>query len=176
MDLIAGQNLQKGDGVVSAEEALANKSVVCFYFSAHWCPPCRQFTPILKDFYEVSLKDSKNILYSSKKENINHDFLCFPYFSHFSLNFFSFSSFFFYSLFFSFFTKFSIFSQNFPFFHKIFYFFTKFSIFSQIFHFFTKFPFFHKIFYFFTKFPFFFPLKISQISQISQNFLNYLFS
>ena len=151
MDLIAGQNLQKGDGVVSAEEALANKSVVCFYFSAHWCPPCRQFTPILKDFYEVSLKDSKNILYSSKKENINHDFLCFPYFSHFSLNFFSF---FFIFLLFPFFLIF----------HKIFHFFTKFSIFPLNFPFFHKiFHFFHKIFYFFTKFPFF----------SSQNFPNF---
>ncbi|KHJ84362.1 thioredoxin [Oesophagostomum dentatum] len=25
--------------------------VVGLYFSAHWCPPCRQFTPVLKDFH-----------------------------------------------------------------------------------------------------------------------------
>ena len=26
--------------------------VVLVYFSAHWCPPCRQFTPILKKWYK----------------------------------------------------------------------------------------------------------------------------
>jgi nucleoredoxin len=26
--------------------------VVGVYFSAHWCPPCRGFTPVLKKFYE----------------------------------------------------------------------------------------------------------------------------
>merc|ERR1712116_47023 len=28
------------------------QDLVLYYFSAHWCPPCRQFTPMLKDFYE----------------------------------------------------------------------------------------------------------------------------
>lgn len=31
--------------------------IVGLYFSAHWCPPCRQFTPILKDFH-AELKES----------------------------------------------------------------------------------------------------------------------
>ena len=26
--------------------------LVLLYFSAHWCPPCKQFTPILRDFYQ----------------------------------------------------------------------------------------------------------------------------
>jgi len=35
---------------VPTAAALAGK-VVLLYFSAHWCPPCRQFTPMLVDFY-----------------------------------------------------------------------------------------------------------------------------
>ncbi|KAH7696928.1 nucleoredoxin, partial [Aphelenchoides avenae] len=33
--------------------------LVALYFSAHWCPPCRQVTPILKDFYN-ELTDSED--------------------------------------------------------------------------------------------------------------------
>lgn len=33
---------------------------VAFYFSAHWCPPCRGFTPLLRKFYE-SLPASENL-------------------------------------------------------------------------------------------------------------------
>ncbi|MDX6766326.1 MAG: thioredoxin-like domain-containing protein [Candidatus Methylacidiphilales bacterium] len=37
--------------------ALANKKVLAFYFSAHWCPPCRAFTPELsKDYKKLSKK------------------------------------------------------------------------------------------------------------------------
>jgi nucleoredoxin len=25
--------------------------LLAIYFSAHWCPPCRSFTPILSKFY-----------------------------------------------------------------------------------------------------------------------------
>merc|ERR1711981_879207 len=53
MESIKQQTLIKADGSkVEASKALANKSIVCLYFSAHWCPPCRGFTPVLKDFYE----------------------------------------------------------------------------------------------------------------------------
>merc|ERR1712098_223628 len=56
MDSLAGATLIRSDGSsVSADTALANKEIVLFYFSAHWCPPCRHFTPMLKDFYgEIS--------------------------------------------------------------------------------------------------------------------------
>eukprot|EP00741_Cyanophora_paradoxa_P010727 tig00020538_g10369.t1 len=33
-------------------QALAGKKAVLLYFSAHWCPPCRGFTPELAKFYE----------------------------------------------------------------------------------------------------------------------------
>lgn len=36
--------------------ALANKSGIAFYFSAHWCPPCRQFTPLLSELYRKFYK------------------------------------------------------------------------------------------------------------------------
>merc|ERR1712023_590324 len=43
---------------VSTAEALAGKTVG-IYFSAHWCPPCRSFTPMLAKAYTSHLK-SKN--------------------------------------------------------------------------------------------------------------------
>ncbi len=45
--------LRKGGETSPGKEVLKDKKVVVIYFSAHWCPPCRAFTPILKDFYEV---------------------------------------------------------------------------------------------------------------------------
>ena len=54
-DLVGPELLRKDGTTVSADEALNNKTLVGFYFSAHWCPPCRQFTPILADFYKVSV-------------------------------------------------------------------------------------------------------------------------
>ena len=36
---------------VSAADALSNK-LVAVYFSAHWCPPCQRFTPMLASMYK----------------------------------------------------------------------------------------------------------------------------
>merc|ERR1712217_163727 len=35
------------------------------YFSAHWCPPCRGFTPKLAEFYKDGLKDKMEIVFVS---------------------------------------------------------------------------------------------------------------
>lgn len=43
--------LLKGDGTITVSE-LKKNAVVGIYFSAHWCPPCRAFTPALVKFYK----------------------------------------------------------------------------------------------------------------------------
>merc|ERR1712227_711490 len=35
------------------------------YFSAHWCPPCRGFTPKLAEWYNAGLKDKMEIIFVS---------------------------------------------------------------------------------------------------------------
>lgn len=51
-----GDSLLSADGTVKTEDALKNKKVVAIYFSAHWCPPCRGFTPKLAEYYTADLK------------------------------------------------------------------------------------------------------------------------
>lgn len=40
-----------------------DKKVVALYFSAHWCPPCRQFTPVLKAVF-LQLRHNLGLLHS----------------------------------------------------------------------------------------------------------------
>jgi len=51
-----GDKLQHRDGDISVEAALAGKETVGIYFSAHWCPPCRAFTPELAQSFKQSLR------------------------------------------------------------------------------------------------------------------------
>lgn len=53
------ENLVKFDDgkVVEAEGVdLAKKEYVALYYSAHWCPPCRKFTPDLSAWYDAASK------------------------------------------------------------------------------------------------------------------------
>ena len=66
MDLFKGQELLKADGSkVSADSALKGKDYVCLYFSAHWCPPCRMFTPKLKEWYAEAKEKGVEIVFVS---------------------------------------------------------------------------------------------------------------
>jgi nucleoredoxin len=47
-----GDTLLKGDAKIPSGEALGSKKHYGLYFSAHWCPPCKMFTPMLVDWYK----------------------------------------------------------------------------------------------------------------------------
>ncbi|KFO95471.1 Nucleoredoxin-like 2, partial [Calypte anna] len=58
VDVFSGRILVSKDGrSVDPEEALQNK-VVGLYFSAGWCSPCRDFTPVLCDFYTELVEET----------------------------------------------------------------------------------------------------------------------
>merc|ERR1719171_1365168 len=53
---LLGDTLLRGTEKVATATALADRGAVALYFSAHWCPPCRGFTPKLGEWYTKSLK------------------------------------------------------------------------------------------------------------------------
>jgi len=55
-DLMASATLLNGVGAeVSMQQAVEGKKALALYFSAHWCPPCRGFTPKLAEWYKSDL-------------------------------------------------------------------------------------------------------------------------
>uniref|UniRef100_A0A7S0WIC9 Thioredoxin domain-containing protein n=1 Tax=Hemiselmis tepida TaxID=464990 RepID=A0A7S0WIC9_9CRYP len=55
-ELLKDAQLVKANGDKVDASTLKGK-LVALYFSAHWCPPCRQFTPTLKDVYEETCEN-----------------------------------------------------------------------------------------------------------------------
>lgn len=51
--LVTGDLVSWRNGSLSRfdDEPLEKKKLIALYFSAHWCAPCREFTPKLVDFY-----------------------------------------------------------------------------------------------------------------------------
>ena len=72
MNHFKGNQLFKKDGSShSADSVLAGKSIVMIYFSAHWCPPCKAFTPKLKQFYDQVKGEGVEIIFVSSDESHN---------------------------------------------------------------------------------------------------------
>lgn len=51
-----GLELQNKGGPVATAKVLAGKTAVGIYFSAQWCQPCREFTPVLSKMYTGALQ------------------------------------------------------------------------------------------------------------------------
>merc|ERR1712045_671815 len=66
---LLGSQLAGKDGEVETKVALAGKTHVLLYFSAHWCPPCRGFTPKLAERYNEGLKDNMEIIFVSSDQD-----------------------------------------------------------------------------------------------------------
>ena len=51
---IFGEVVVRGDTLeeIPVAELGGEGKVVGVYFSGHWCPPCKQFTPLLSEWYE----------------------------------------------------------------------------------------------------------------------------
>jgi len=88
MEALFGAKLQGKSGEVSTSEALAGKTAVGIYFSAHWCPPCRGFTPKLAEWYGKDLKGKglEVVFVSSDRDEASfngyyeeHPWLALPY-------------------------------------------------------------------------------------------------
>ncbi len=54
-----GEKLIRRDKSEVSVDELQGKKRVAIYFSAHWCPPCRSFTPVLVEVYNKLKADGK---------------------------------------------------------------------------------------------------------------------
>ena len=73
---LLGTELKSGKETVATSAALAGTEVVALYFSAHWCGPCRGFTPKLVTTLEQLKEDGKSVeivFVSSDKDEASFD-------------------------------------------------------------------------------------------------------
>merc|ERR1712196_220949 len=57
--MLSSAKLKSADGEKSGSELIGK--VFALYFSAHWCPPCRGFTPQLAEAYKASSKAGSSV-------------------------------------------------------------------------------------------------------------------
>jgi len=75
LEQLFGPTLQTKDGMKPTTEVLADKKAIGIYFSAHWCPPCRGFTPVLADCYSkhYKAKGMEIVFVSSDRDESSFD-------------------------------------------------------------------------------------------------------
>jgi nucleoredoxin len=76
LDILSNASIRQKDGSTVSRETLATNDLVGFYFSAHWCPPCRAFTPVLAEFYtqlQAADKRVEVIFISADRDQTNFD-------------------------------------------------------------------------------------------------------
>ncbi len=59
--------LQKG--IIKASPNTSTPKYIAIYYSAHWCPPCRAFTPKLVNFYNKNKGENFELIFVSSDEN-----------------------------------------------------------------------------------------------------------
>ncbi|CAD5218035.1 unnamed protein product [Bursaphelenchus xylophilus] len=69
MELLRNVELTTKSGKLVDADVLHGK-IVAFYFGAHWCEPCRRFTPILRDFYVKAALQGVEIVWFSRDETM----------------------------------------------------------------------------------------------------------
>lgn len=57
-----GSQILTKKGTVPVAAALGSARLIGVYFSAHWCPPCRQFTPMLAEMYDSIREDEHDLV------------------------------------------------------------------------------------------------------------------
>ncbi|UJR18210.1 hypothetical protein I4U23_005111 [Adineta vaga] len=57
--LFNGNILDKSNRIIDLNDEKYQGKIIGLYFSAHWCPPCRSFTPILTEFYNKYSEEKK---------------------------------------------------------------------------------------------------------------------
>lgn len=71
-ELLGAELLTEAGGAKKlTSTALKDKEFIALYFSASWCAPCTQFSPILKEFYKACAKKGKfEIIYISSDKSL----------------------------------------------------------------------------------------------------------
>lgn len=71
---VFGEFLITKSGKKLTNDVLDGKRVVLVYFSAHWCPPCKAFTPLLATAYSKhSANDVEVVFVSSDRDNASFE-------------------------------------------------------------------------------------------------------
>ena len=63
--ILDGCQLLGKDGQKLGADTLRGKEHILIYFSAHWCPPCRGFTPVLAEAYKKKKNEKIEIIFVS---------------------------------------------------------------------------------------------------------------